>query len=541
VAIQSLSGKPKSREQLEEAYRLVALRKIQAEISARKKDPVKIWLSQFADDPNGFIREIIGEEWDRPSWMPWRAFISTVFALGYKSDAERDLYFACTSRTEIPKKPFREVWAPIGRRGGKSRIFALLAVWLASCRDWRKYLVAGEEGVIPIIADARDRALQTMGYVRAAFQHPQLKNLVLRDLSEEIYLKNNVIIRVSTASVKAARSRTVLSALCDEIAFWTVDDLGANPDKEIIRSLRPAMLTIPDSMLFCLSSPYARRGELWDQYTAYFGKDDERRLIWQADTYTMHPTVDRDEIEQAYRDDPVAASAEYGAQFRTDVEVILPQEVVMSVVPRGCFERLPAHRCVYKAFVDPSGGSSDSMTLAIAHYDVEKKCAVLDAVREARPPFSPESVVAEFSEVIRRYGLVSVTGDKYAGMWPRERFALHGVQYEVEEKTRSELYQSIIPLINSGKVELLDNTTLIRQLCSLERRTRSSARDLIDHPPGGHDDLANAAAGALVGVAYKGGEIWSKPWTTSSSMIGGLPTSGFLYAQQRRRSSRYMR
>jgi hypothetical protein len=126
-------------------------------------------------------------------------------------------------------------------------------------------------------------------------------------------------------------------------------------------------------------------------------------------------------------------------------------------------------------------------------------------------------------------------------MWPRERFALHGVQYEVEEKTRSELYQSIIPLINSGKVELLDNTTLIRQLCSLERRTRSSARDLIDHPPGGHDDLANAAAGALVGVAYKGGEIWSKPWTTSSSMIGGLPTSGFLYAQQRRRSSRYMR
>jgi hypothetical protein len=33
---------------------------------------------------------------------------------------------------------------------------------------------------------------------------------------------------------------------------------------------------------------------------------------------------------------------------------------------------------------------------------------------------------------------------------------------------------------------------------SLERRTSRGGKDSIDHPPGGHDDLANAAAGALV-------------------------------------------
>jgi hypothetical protein len=41
----------------------------------------------------------------------------------------------------------------------------------------------------------------------------------------------------------------------------------------------------------------------------------------------------------------------------------------------------------YLAFVDPSGGSGDGMTLAIGHQ--EDDVAVLDAIRERRPPFSP--------------------------------------------------------------------------------------------------------------------------------------------------------
>jgi len=55
--------------------------------------------------------------------------------------------------------------------------------------------------------------------------------------------------------------------------------------------------------------------------------------------------------------------------------------------------------------------------------------------------------------------------------------------------------------LNSGLVELLDNPHLIGQLCALERRTARSGKDSIDHPPNGHDDLANAAAGALTGAS----------------------------------------
>ena len=99
----------------------------------------------------------------------------------------------------------------------------------------------------------------------------------------------------------------------------------------------------------------------------------------------------------------------------------------------------------YRAFCDPSGGSSDSMTLAIAHPDGAR--AVLDLVREARPPFSPESVVKEFSVVLHSYGLSQVQGDRYAGSWPADRFREHGITYRASEKVKNDLY------INGTKAE----------------------------------------------------------------------------------------
>jgi hypothetical protein len=42
----------------------------------------------------------------------------------------------------------------------------------------------------------------------------------------------------------------------------------------------------------------------------------------------------------------------------------------------------------------------------------------------------------------------------------------------------------------------------------LERRTSPIGKDRVDHGPGGHDDLCNSAAGALVQLAF---EDWSQP------------------------------
>jgi len=106
----------------------------------------------------------------------------------------------------------------------------------------------------------------------------------------------------------------------------------------------------------------------------------------------------------------------YGAEFRTDVETFVSREVVDAAIVRGRYELPPLSGTRYTAFVDPSGGSADSMTLAIGHFAGDAQdLSVLDAVREVRPPFSPESVVEEFAGLLRNYRIVTVVGDRYGG------------------------------------------------------------------------------------------------------------------------------
>ena len=96
-----------------------------------------------------------------------------------------------------------------------------------------------------------------------------------------------------------------------------------------------------------------------------------------------------------------------------------------------------------------------------------------------------------------------MTGDRYAGEWPREQFRKLGIQYELSQKPKSDLYRDFLPLVNSRQVDLLDLPRAIAQLISLERRTARGGRDSIDHPPGTHDDIANAIAGLVVRTGGK--------------------------------------
>jgi hypothetical protein len=107
-------------------------------------------------------------------------------------------------------------------------------------------------------------------------------------------------------------------------------------------------------------------------------------------------------------------------------------------------------------------------------------------------------VVLEFSRDLKCYNVTTVSGDRYAGEWPREQFRKLKIEYTPAELTRSELYLELLPMVNSGSVELLDHARLLGQLAGLERRVGRSGKDAVDHKRGAHDDVGNAAAGALV-------------------------------------------
>jgi len=444
------------------------------------------------------------------TWGGWFAFLRALFGLAMTDD-DRALFKRCTGRDDPPADGVREAWLIVGRRGGKSLVLALVAVFLGCFVDWRRFLAPGERGTVMVIATDRRQARTIYRYARAMLINvPMLRALVERDTADAIDLSSGVTIEILTASFRTVRGYTLVAALCDELAFWRNDE-SANPDSEIIGAIRPAMATVPGAMMLCASSPYARRGALWDAFRRHFGKAGPV-LVWKADTRTMNPTVPQSIIDEATEADPASAAAEYGAEFRTDVETFVAREVVDAAVVPGRYELPPASDVSHYAFCDPSGGSADSMTLAIAHRDRETKRGVLDAVRERRPPFSPDDVVKDFASLLESYGIRSVHGDRYAGEWPRERFRVHGIEYLVSEKPKSDIYRDLLPILNSGQAELLDLPRLSAQLCNLERRTARGGRDSIDHPPGAHDDIANAAAGVLVRAAGKMDplEIWER-------------------------------
>ena len=214
----------------------------------------------------------------------------------------------------------------------------------------------------------------------------------------------------------------------------------------------------------------------------------------------------------------------YFAEFRSDIASFLAREVLDAAVQTGRFE-LPPGPCKYVAFVDPSGGGQDAMTLAVAHREGDRMrpVAVLDMVREVRPPFQPSEVVASFASDLRRYGCREVQGDAYAGEWPREQFRLHGIDYKRAERSKSDIYRECLPLLNSGRVELLDVPRIVTQFAGLERRTsRGTGRDVIDHMPGAHDDIANAAAGALLAAVGGGMSSTLDRWLALGGR-GGAP------------------
>ena len=162
----------------------------------------------------------------------------------------------------------------------------------------------------------------------------------------------------------------------------------------------------------------------------------------------------------------------------------------------GASERGPLDGTRYVGFVDVSGGGADSFALAVGHKQGE--IGVLDCLREVRPPLSPEAVITEFADVLKTYRVSRVVGDRYGGEFPREQFRKQGIQYTPSPEPKGGLFLGLLPLLNSKKVRLLGNKRLISQLVGLERNTARGGKDSIDHARGGHDDLANAAAGVLV-------------------------------------------
>jgi hypothetical protein len=454
-----------------------------------------------------------------PAWAAWRAALKALFGLPM-DDAELAIFTACTGLAEAPTEPSLEAYWVIGRRGGKSRIAALVGVYLACFRDYAPILVEGEPGVLVIVAQDVPSGEVILGYVRALLTAvPELAAMILTDIDGRIELNNGVIIEIRAANFRAVRSRTLIGALADEVAFWWTARDSANPDVEVLTALRPGLATVPGAPLICLSSPYAEEGALYDAHKAHFGKTGliegegpegepvtaERPLVWQAPTLTMHPGSAALEarVMAAYAVDPGAAAAEYGAKFRTVLEGFLARVLIEKAVEAGVEVRAYDASYVHRAAFDPASGTgADSAALAITR--LKDGVSELCYLQEWRPEFIPSEAIRDAAALVKAYGLAAVSGDKWGKGLVADKFREHGVTYQYTDRATSAFYQELPVLLTSSAVRLLDSERLVRQMASLRRKAGSQGQDTIIHPSKAHDDLATAVTVSLVLVRARG-------------------------------------
>jgi hypothetical protein len=449
-------------------------------------------------DPQLFRPFLADRKGKLTTWEPWISVLRAVYGRLPIPQVQRPMLRQCTKRLtkKLPPEGFDTALFLTGRRSGKSRMAAVIAAFEASLAGHEKKLSRGERGYIPICAPTKRQSRIVKDYVRAIFDTDLLRGEVVDETKEGFDLQNGNRIEILAGDWRTIRGYTLLAAIVDEAAFFGLDDESKiKSDTELIRALKPALATV-GGRLIAITSPYARKGWCWKTYQKHFGKNDAKTLVVNCPSRMLNPTLPQKVVDDALEEDMAAAKSEYLGEWRDDVGEYLPRSVIEDLVVDDRTELLPNERIGYTAFCDVSGGRGDDAALAIAHK--EKRTVVVDYLKRYRPPFNPHEAVQDMVKELRRYRVRRITGDNYAADFVSRAFEGSGVRYTKCDKPKSQLYIELLPRLCSREIELLDNEALVNQLAGLERRTRSGGRDIIDHPPGGHDDLANAVAGVAV-------------------------------------------
>jgi hypothetical protein len=446
---------------------------------------------------------LLGASFRGASWASWHV-LAKIISGELLNEDEFALFCQCTGRTRLPDKPPRRLYLLVGRRGGKSRFLAALAVWAAAlAAEWRTLMAPGESAVCALIGRDKRQAQVLRRYADGLLQAPLLAGEIERTTQERVELRSGAVLEVVTNDHRTIRSRSAIAVLGDEASFWKSDGESEGNDEEVVAAAAPSLMTAPGGGYLVLSSTtYRKRGLMYDRYREFFGKDDGGELVWLAPSATMNASLPAADIAREVAADPVKNRAEYLSEWRDDLAGFVPADVLELATDYGVKVRPPVadFSAKYFCFADAASGGvgGDSFAMAICRAGPDG-VIYLDRLCEQEAPFNPSKTVEEFAQVARFYGC-NVMGDHFSSGFAAAEFRRHGVQFFVSPRSKSEYYLAALPLLLSGRLRLLDHEKLRKQFAQLERTAHAGGRESVDDSgrPGAHDDLSNVVAAAAV-------------------------------------------
>jgi hypothetical protein len=430
--------------------------------------------------------------------------LKSLYGLSLTSD-ELNFFTLCTGRPEYIPIDYPECAVIAGARSGKdSRIAAPTALYEAVFGGHEKYLAPGERAIIACVAQDRRGANILRGYIFGLInEKPWLRDLLDGEpTADEIRLTNRVSIVCFPSTMRSIRGWSIPVSIMDELAFFRWEG-ASDSDVEIQTSLRRGGVNFPRTKLIKISTPYLKSGVLADDYKNFYGSDSRDILIWKAPSALMNPALKADRLAREQRLDPVRFSREYEAEFSDDVDAFLNSAWIDHAISKNIYQRRYDSRFRYVSVIDQSGLRADDFALAIGH--MENDIFLLDLLRvwRARTNATVDlaGIIGEIVAITKSYQCGRVIGDRSAAPWVQTKFADERFQFIESELDTTACYLAAEPFFATGKVDLLNNQDLQRELRLLERRNRPGGKVAVEHPARSHDDAAAAVCRCIANAS----------------------------------------
>ena len=441
---------------------------------------------------------------------------------------ERGILLKMTEGRAPNPKGYREAVLVCGRRGGKTgpingTIATYEAVRWGTPRDkGRKppaiaeLLAPGQTAKAIIIAQNEKGATEARNYIEGNLTklHDRYGGILAETQGQEkaitgksVRLAGPVEIVIYTAQKHSVRGVTAFLAILDEIAWWEVAEGAYNQDKEVMRSVRPALisLSVIRPRLIMASSPNREEGELFREYER---RQTSKALVVYAPTWLLNPYIPQSELDDAQEKDPEGFMREYGAQFqKTDSGAFcfIESEVIDKCVRAGVKQLPPRPGIDYLAWCD-AAFKRDRFFFGIAHLEGGRVCIDLTlawtpAFRKGhRPkPLDDVEIVLDIVAQLRHYGCERIFGDQFADIPLKSRFNDQGILFVESPATNPEkidAFKNLRGALRAGLVSLPDDDIVKKDLKGLQKKETSGGNVTISAPrrSGCYDDAASVIA-----------------------------------------------
>lgn len=444
------------------------------------------------------------------------------FKLTEKLMTEYEIYEFLTEQKYHPNKIRRmkinKINLICGRRSGKTLLSAIIAIYCSISNNWKPYLKKTPFATVLIMSHSREFSDEVLELIRTLIQGSdvlrKLINVEKKNTASTMNLKvpwitdgtitySRVQIKVSAASSKTTRGVAACAVLCDEIAFWNLDENMKETDTKIMKAIRPAMKQFGAlAMLIKLSSPGIKQGILHGEYKmSQDGVLPESYAIFKAPSWVMTPkdVLPENELVEEWKLDPDGFDTEYRSNFADSLSnFILPEYIDMGILKGIAFLPPEPTDTKYKAAID-AAYKGDTFTFSVTGF-VNGRLKQFHSKGWKGTKSNPVSAfeVAEYIRIVcKEFKLDEVSADQFSFQPLKEIFEKFGitlVECVFTPQFKKKIYFNLKKLCHSQQIDLLDIEIQTRELKELVVEQAATGNIRIGHPNGGSDDYADSLA-----------------------------------------------